>query len=676
LLIFQKSESERKKSRRETLGRRKLKAIAMASAELIADMQASASSSHGDDESASPFFADMLLDLAEAHDIAETPVRQQRKPVVLSGISPLELEMPIFGNVPENNNNPTSMIVSSSSSLNGGGGIAASTATTTPTTGTDGPATDVLLGGLQLDASLTQQPIPTSSNHSNHNRDAPMNRITSASLNNNNNNNNGSGGASSNARAYNTINGAPQLTPASKRWPRDIPWAVAFCIIVPISLLVPIFASPSTNDSNVQHVWVATATAPRVATVHSLLWAYAATLVLSRLLYRTMGGGDGDDARYWASKVLLATAPVSVSVYICLIVVLYIMTPKAFIFSVIPLWYLARDLWLFRRWKQTASTPGGRQAFFQALTCMTLDILSRSLRRSSFYRVVSSLLLVQLGMVWVWQLAILGALRSQGPIFLCMAIVGGKWATGTVARLLSLIASGGIASWFAQQNAIVEQLQQSNISLPEGDMQPLSMNDDDDDDDDIVNGSSDSSLTIPQALRTADGSAYKSGLVMDDGMDDDYDDEEDDTEALTPTSTTTNPRDFFNASGSTVKNFLFSGLSISFGSVAQCGLVGGLAQFLWSQLRKIDHATQTFRGYHGMNIGTDTSDEHLVVKLLTMANVVARNFVRTRSDMAMSHVAAYQKSYQRAAQDVAALVAESGTLRYVTSCVLVYSPRG
>ena len=56
-------------------------------------------------------------------------------------------------------------------------------------------------------------------------------------------------------------------------------------------------------------------------------------------------------------------------------------------------------------------------------------------------------------------------------------------------------------------------------------------------------------------------------------------------------------------------------------------------------------------GFRGMQVGQGDSTS-VVQKLLNRANVVARAFVRAHSDLAMSHVAAYYKSYKRAALDV------------------------
>jgi len=513
------------------------------------------------------------------------------------------------------------------------------------------------------------------------------------------------------------------ISSTARRWPRDVQWAFAFCIIVPLSLILPIIfgrqhslmpSSSSSQEPNklVPELWMATAPAPRLATLHTLLWGYLASLLLCRLLYRTHGGGEGDDARHVASQILLLAAPISVSTYLLLVIVMYVSLPKAWPFLFIPLWYLARDVFLFRTWKVTATTPGGRQAFFQALTCMTMDILSRSLRRTSFYRIVSLLVLIQLFIIGCWRTALLAALQTQSPFWILIAGVGGKWATGTVARLLSLIAAGGIHRWFAEQEALVQEtnVQRNDTNGGNG----YNEYDEDDDEDDMIelprvsdkNGYSqafvDDPDDIPEAYRTADASAYRSALPADEGMDFDFEEEEEDDAAAVYSSTsipsgggggTTSSSDY--TSTSVVKQLLWQGLTRSFGSVVRCGLLGGVAQFVWSQIRKVDSARATFGNLRGMPIaystppsgvghmdGIDDDDDttnnnsnHILSvwnQTLMKGNVMARDFVRNNSDMAMSHVAAFSKSYQRAAQDVAILIDESGTCDTV---VVVGVPR-
>jgi hypothetical protein len=490
-----------------------------------------------------------------------------------------------------------------------------------------------------------------------------------------------------------------------RQWPKDVSWTVAFFVFVPFSLLLPIWLARDPDSAS----WIATSTSPRLATLHTLVWGLAAAAVLSRLLYRTMGGGDGDDARHRASQLLLASAPISVSVYILLVVAMHFFTPHAWAYSIIPLWYLARDLYLFRRWKMSATTPGGRQAFFQALTCMTLDILSRALRRQSFYRIISAIVVTQFLVIAWWRMALLAAFQSRSVVWIVLAAVGGKWATGTIARLLSLIACGGISNWFAEQSSLVadmhqvEQLQQRQqqqqrpLKIPEDEEMiefstsvpiktqqhasntpPRSSSYDHDDE------------MMPEAYRMVDASAYRSVLLQDDGMDDDFDDEErgeDDAAMMYTTSLQQHQqgglqRDLFGSRGrnatqdhpmstsqqqrSTVKELLVAGLTVSFGSVAKCGLLGGVAQFVWSQIRKIDHARATFGGLRGMAIGggpdseRDSHHEGIVRRVMFHINTSARDFVRNHSDMAMSYVAAYQTSYTRSAQDVAILVDQSG----------------
>ena len=336
----------------------------------------------------------------------------------------------------------------------------------------------------------------------------------------------------------------PSTSRSRLQWPKDVSWSMTFLIVVPFTLLLPIWFAKNPNSS----VWIATAVSPRLATLHTLFWGLGVGLVLSRLLYRTAGGGDGDDARHFASQILLASAPISISVFIMLAVAIKVFTPRAWMYAVIPLWYLARDVYLFRQWKMTATTPGGRQAFFQALTCMTLDILSRSLRRNTLWRTIVVVIVAQFFIICWWRMALLAAIQSQSVIWIVVAAMGGKWATGTVARLLTLIACGGISNWFEEQSSLVEEMQQHQQQQQQQQQQKSTTNDTpkigtSNDDEEMIEFSSISQQhshdSMPEAYRSADASAYKS-ILQHDGMendvfedeDDDEDDDDDDIEQI------------------------------------------------------------------------------------------------------------------------------------------------
>ena len=103
---------------------------------------------------------------------------------------------------------------------------------------------------------------------------------------------------------------------------------------------------------------------------------------------------------------------------------------------------------------------------------------------------------------------------------------------------------------------------------------------------------------MPEEYRTADASIYQSVLDMDDeGIDDDFVD--DDVE-----QTSGSVEQWTTASGSTCKSFLIAALTTSFGSVAQCGLLGGLAQFVWSLVRHADSLLSHQGSFSRMQIGT------------------------------------------------------------------------
>jgi hypothetical protein len=566
--------------------------------------------------SASPFFADATLDLEDAHDLADTPVATSfRKRFdhtkVITGNKQSQLGVPVLSY-----NSDTDET-----------GTPSKTTTTSSAIQPPGPST----------VTSSRTATSSSSNNNNTREKSNFSRITSLE----------SDLQRNNQELYG--NKLP-------RWPRDIPWAVAFCLLIPVSFIWPILIEKHDQDLSPLVLYPFS-----TATLHTLWWAAVATFFLSRLLYLSVGGGEGDEARHVAAQVLTASAPISVAVYMAMALQIIWSCPQARFAALIPIWYTVRDVYLFRRWKRRSQQAGSgsRQAFFQAITGMALDILSRSLRRASFYRVLSVILMVQLVVLLLWRWALLGALGSGSWTVLIVAMVGGKWATGTVARLLSLLACGGITSWFAQQTALLSELPQSPIARK----QTEGSQGDDGDADDQVNG--DDGLSMPEAYRTVDASVYQSVLDADEGLDDDY--EMDDDEFMeAPSRRRATQNSNAPATRSTVKSILSAGLTVSFGSVAQCGLVGGPAQFIWSQVRKVEAAQNVISrargdgGFQGMQVGND--DTSLISKLWNRINMLARSFVRRHSDLAMSHVAAYYKSYQKAARDVATLIDESGKL--------------
>ena len=646
------------------------------------------SSSQNHNSAGGLFFADATLDLDEAHDIAETPEPPRRFLQVDSQKQAATLRLPQLDLAVDH---PASTSSSTGPQNRSRSNSLANSRSTSPIRQQTAPAS--------APPSIPPEPEAPDSSKT---LSGPMNRITSSHI-----------GTSGNMAATRGVRTPP-------RWPRDLPWAIAFCVVVPISLLWP-----SWLWHRHQIFYPGYHTTPLVlpllrhVTFWSMLFAYAASLLIARGMYRTPGGGEGEETRFKASQFLLACVPVSVAVNVILILEVYLLLPRALIYAAIPFWYFLRDIYLYRKWKlqggggegpptsPRGSTPNNtRHAFFQALTCMALDILSRSLRRNSFHRCIVTLLTLQVIVTVFWRWAIMGALNAGNPLIVILALIGGKWATGTIARLLSLVSSGGIASWFGENSAMVEEqeMQERNSRLENGQANGDNKAEEEEQGYDTSG--------IPEEYRTADASIYQSVVDFDDeGMDDD--DEDDFEYGFTSSRSGRNQDDDYNyydrtipqqnsttpAGRATVKSFFVSGITVSFGSVAQCGLLGGPAQFVWCQLRKVDatrHAivnrlqqqSRDFRpnravnfvagvtgahangGFRGMQIGQDEGTS-ILHKLLNRANVIARKFVREHSDLAMSHVAAYYKSYKRAALDVSQLVEEAGKLFYFC-CAVCY----
>mmetsp|Transcript_4127 Transcript_4127/g.4680 ORF Transcript_4127/g.4680 Transcript_4127/m.4680 type:complete len:875 (-) Transcript_4127:7-2631(-) len=716
----------------------------------------------GGSNNTTPFFADITLDISVAHDIAETPEAVNRK--IFDANHPVTSSLPDFPTIPEfqqsSNNNYQQKQKQQDYSPLRELSLSLSQRTQEPYTQQlyDKNYSNTLIQTQQL-THQQQQHVSSSNNNIN-----KYNNIDNINDNNNNaddddNNNidegvglyddfddenhvmacvtsNNTLGGRFRPFGNSTSNSRSRLR--RRQWPKDSKWAIAFWIVVPLGLFVPLVRYGSNSDSvtSSSSSWLAASASPRSATLHTLIWGLiVAVIFLPRLLYRTSGGvGVGDDARHFASQLLLASAPISACVYLALLGATYFLLPSAtWPYGLIPLWFLARDLYLFRRWKMTSTTPGGRQAFFQALACAALDILSRSLRRKPLYRTVIMVIIGQFVVIAIWRLSLLAALRSGSFFWTVMAFVGGKWATGTVARLLTLTACGGVSNWFAEQSALLEGMQKAEERQEQNHQQQHGNNSSDenyigignDNDEEMIefsvppskdqrqsethnnsngnrssnsnsqglhsNGSNHRPLqmedTMPEAYRIADASQYKSTVGP--GMDGDYesddnescrdedsDDEENyivflkDSERRTSELSSQRRRwrrerqrhehkEQRDNSRCTIRQFFVLGLTVSFGSVAKCGLLGGLAQFVY------DHARATVGGTRGIDERSSSNrngaeGESLFRRLMYQVNAIARNFVRTHSDMAMSYVADYQMSYTRAAQEVAILVDEAG----------------
>eukprot|EP01082_Thalassiosira_pseudonana_P000191 g94.t1 g94 contig1:228928-229598(+) len=196
-----------------------------------------------------------------------------------------------------------------------------------------------------------------------------------------------------------------------------------------------------------------------------------------------------------------------------------------------------RDVWRAKKTGSALPSFTGQRFSGRSSNQMhnsALDILSRSLRRKSFVRVASALMGVQFICVLLWWGAVRVVLsveifnedgvvtKFMHLLWLLSALVAGKWATGTVARLLGFIASGGVASWFAQQTVLIEEVRAREMQ-----QQQLSQQGNTGKDSTEYNPTGyASSYANARAKLHADASVYASLMDFDDGLDDDYEEDE------------------------------------------------------------------------------------------------------------------------------------------------------
>jgi len=257
----------------------------------------------------------------------------------------------------------------------------------------------------------------------------------------------------------------------------------------------------------------------------------------------------------------------------------------------------------------------------------------------------------------------------------------GYWCVNVVIRVLGYLACGGVTAWFAQQGALIEDIERMRRREEGGDF----------DEDELDSTEVNANTMMPEAYRNVDSSAYSMGIEFDEGMDDDFGDdaptissitgmngrnasassgENDSRYASTGTGTGTGTT-FRSDGGGNVKSFCKSAIGISFGSIVHCAIAGGVANIAWDFLRTVEWiASLSSRfaplrpgNFRGMTVGGDFSDGNLRDRLIAKWQRLisaSRAFVRNRNDLALCHVAAYYKGYTRAANDVMTVIDVSG----------------
>jgi hypothetical protein len=470
----------------------------------------------------------------------------------------------------------------------------------------------------------------------------------------------------------------PVYRPRPPHRPRDTRWTTTFFLSLPF-LYLPSLLSPSGND-------------PEKAMIHQIhradfyiIFTLVICLLLGQVFYLSRGGLEGDDRRHTAGQILLVANIASCGILPLLTISFYNLHVSGGFYTLMMiglLYWTVKDIFFAARLFQSGryiveGVNDGQRAFFRMLVNASLDILSRSLRCQSFYRVIAILLILQLFILLGLRKALAHAIAMSNPFqvwWVFFVTILGYWCVNVVIRFLGYLACGGVTAWFAQQGALIEDIER---------MRRREEGDGFDDLDPPAN------TTMPEAYRNVHASAYSMGIEFDEGMDDDFGD---DDVVNTTISTITgmnglnissgesntkwepnndNGTSFRSDGAGNVKSFCTSAIKTSFGSIVQCAIVGGFANLLWDFLRTVEWiASLSSRfaplrpgNFQGMAVGADTNNGSLRDRFIAKWRwliAASRAFVRNRNDLALCHVVAYYKGYNRAANDVMNVIDISG----------------
>lgn len=655
-----------------------------------------------------PFFADATLDLEEAQGIASTPDASQAAHKLLTLTKP---EYQIIGG-----NCPLPQLSSTSFSPHRSTFEKVDKGSENSPTKQQAPPGGIRQGENYSWANNKEQTSPNSSSSTtNHDKDGDQN---STSVRNNPTTDHYhqetviqgqpliphqslSSSCHQNTTSFSYDFQHPQLNdhrPARPpRRPRDTQWIAWFLFVALPLLLVPAFIGDSVWKQSSNSSSSSTTTTNNIwhhmekVNIPIIITALVATLI-ARIFYLSRGGGEGEDRRYFSSQILIVTNMVACFILPVVTLVFYNLPVRGTLLYnsfVLFLAYVSiKDIYIFAKLFRSArimreGVNDGQRTLFRMLVNSGLDVLCRSLKCHSFYRVVVVVILVQLGIIILIQRAIALVICLDGIVQkLALLVLGvvGYWVTGICIKLLSYLACGGITAWFAQQSALLQELETMKQRRNEHLMKESK-----------ERGNNGKSIlandeeklytnTMPEAYRSIDASAYSVGIEFDEGIDDDCDDDCDDFSLNPHQHEYSNNTEWISTHNNTltVKVFLKSALTISFGSILHCALVGGVANFAWSRVRTWENLTASQIRYESvgqgtfqeMDIGRDYDDgSTLQQRLFTLWKkfiIASKCFVRNHNDLALTHVGAYYKSYTRAANDVMSLIVASGKFVLVT----------
>jgi hypothetical protein len=402
--------------------------------------------------------------------------------------------------------------------------------------------------------------------------------------------------------------------------PRDKKWIFAYAISMPLIFLpllrIVLFQSSNDNSHRLQLVNI------------PLFICLVLTLLMTKILYTSRRGDDGEDQRLLVGQILIVSNATSCFILPLLTFTIYYLNIEVTKYSIITFIGLIgmtlREIYIFAKLNKSGfilseGVNDSERAFFRILVNTSLDILSRSFQ--SFYRTVAILLILQFMILTFLRMALEYSLLYQRwkMFWICMIVVVGYWSVTIVNRFLAYLSCGGITLWFAQQSILVKESEQMR-SRKEGD------------------------YVDNNKKLNANAHGFIAGIEYDPDFD--------------VIGSNDNFGDLGRESHRTSElTFVQSGTGVSLGSIIHCALTGDLARFIWVLTCTIDDFVSKSKRSNmliSMSVGEETDS------WISTIRARLKSFVRNNNDLALCYVAAYYSSYTRAANDVMSSIELSG----------------